>query len=60
MARNAKAPTRGGAGASESLAYDSTGHTLTRFRAQVLATRYALPIEAAAMIAPLALGGAHG
>jgi hypothetical protein len=49
-----------GAGALRKTAYDAETYTLTRFRAQALAARYALPIEHAAIVAPLALGGAHG
>lgn len=62
MARNEKTPTHlgDGAGALQETAYDAGTYTLTRFRAQALAARYALPIEHAAIVAPLALGGAHG
>ena len=33
--------------------------TLAKYRAQHIASRYALPIETAALVAALALGGAH-
>ncbi|MBN9146235.1 MAG: hypothetical protein BGP00_06055 [Novosphingobium sp. 63-713] len=33
--------------------------TLSAFRAQHLASRYALPLETAAIVAALAFGGAH-
>jgi hypothetical protein len=61
VARNENAPATAGdgAGASRKAAYDGHFSTLTAFRAQALASRYALPIELAAMIAPLALGGAN-
>ena len=49
-----------GAGALRKTAYDADTYTLSRFRAQALAARYALPIEHAAIVAPLALGGANG
>jgi hypothetical protein len=62
VARNVKAPALGDAGAHKETSHDRGGchvNTLARFQAQALAVRYALPIELAAMIAPLALGGAH-
>lgn len=34
--------------------------TLPAFRAQAIASRYGLALDTAAMIAPLAFGGAHG
>lgn len=62
MAPNAKAPTLGNVGAHRKNADCRLlpPFNLERFRVQALAARYALPIELAVMIAPLALGGAHG
>ena len=63
MARQRKAPALGGAEALEKEGNDQHlpfPNTLAGFRAQAIASRYALPLEQAAMIAPLALGGAHG
>ena len=63
MPRQRKAPTPGDVGALEKKGNDQRlpfPNTLARFRAQAIASRYALPLEQAAMIAPLALGGAHG
>ena len=34
-------------------------HTLAAYRAQLFASRYAIPIETAALVAALALGGCH-
>ena len=34
--------------------------TLSTFRAQLIASRYALPLETAAIVAGLAFGGHHG
>jgi len=62
MPPKTKAPAteKDGAGAPKKATYDGSILSLSRFRAQAFAARYALPLEAAAMIAPLALGGAHG
>lgn len=61
MARNAKGADRGSGRPSQltkpSVAAITTGHG---WRAQLLAARYALPLEVAATVAALALGGAHG
>lgn len=58
MARQRKAPAAGTARASEP--YDLPHPTLGLLRAQAFAVRYCLSIEAAGLIAALALGGAHG
>ena len=60
MTPNNEAPA-GGAGASrECLVGPSRENlTLTAFRAQRLAARYALPIETAAILAVLAFGGGY-
>lgn len=34
--------------------------TLAAYRAQLIASRYALPLETAALVATMALGGGHG
>ena len=34
--------------------------TTTTYRAQILAAKYALPIETAVLVAALAFGGSHG
>ena len=63
MARQRKAPALGDAEALEKKGNDHRlpfPHTLAGFRAQAIASRYALPLEQAAMIAPLALGSANG
>lgn len=63
MARHAKAPAVGSAGAQEKTGHDrlSSMLSLETQRAQLLAVRYALPIETAATVAALAFGGAlHG
>lgn len=59
--RKAPAPIQPATGASTAEAAALTpSYNLSGFRAQVFASRYGLVIETAAMIAPLALGGAHG
>jgi len=55
MARQRKAPP-GEGGAWCDLAGAHPDHTLTGFRAQLLAARYGLPIATAGTIATLALG----
>ena len=57
-----KTPTAGESGRGvEMLAGFLRPHTLASYRAQHFASRYALPIETAALVAALALEGApHG
>lgn len=61
--RKRKAPARGCApGPVGRLGCDWAGADLTPFTtaAQLIAARYALPLERAALVAVLALGGANG
>ncbi|WP_157098675.1 hypothetical protein [Novosphingobium rosa] len=46
-------------GAAEKLGGFRTPITLSAHRAQVIAARFALPIETAAIVAALAFGGPH-
>ena len=55
-----KTPTAGESGRGvEMLAGFHCPHTLAAYRAQLFASRYAIPIETAALVAALALGGVH-
>ncbi len=62
MAAAKQSPSRaGGATGAKGNAYDGQAlPTLIGYRAQTLAARYGLGFEAAAMVAALAFGGAHG
>lgn len=63
MARQRKTPAPSKAAGAHSNPDGATltpSYNLAGFQAQVFANRYGLVIENAAMIAPLALAGAHG
>lgn len=60
--RNESAPPQGTTGRGGRLGFDMAGvqSNPLALSAQLLAARYALPLERAALVAVLALGGVHG
>jgi hypothetical protein len=62
MARKMESPAAAATapGLAGTVCSEQRRSTFPHYRAQVLASRYGLAIESAMMIAPLALGGAHG
>lgn len=58
MPRNSNAPHKGEA-SRNSLDSFQDALSLAGYRAQLFASRYALPVETAALVAALALGSAH-
>lgn len=53
-------PNKGRAGCAMLPGDTQNSLTVSAYRAQHLAARYALPLEAAAIVAALAFGGGHG